>query len=591
MGTIAELSRRKMQGMNPEQRLYQSPTDRGEGRELWRQVFGRPVQPQQQRPVRPVRADGGSFGNSSITTKASVTRLLDSLRSMAPGGWSDNRWEETKHFVGIAYVAIHRKASMMAQSTVKVYRADPMHPDGKVLVENVEQPGEPGHDLLTLLRRPNPQDSFGKWMYRVTQQKDLTGTALTWMVPNKMPNLHTDQKYYGWGTPFEMYCIPTAIAIPQPAINPDYPDGFYRIQPVYPYGPFSSYPTPATAVGAPIPAQWVLRFQYPHPLLRYEGYSPLTGMRLNMDVFESIDRSRWYGMKKTFKPNVLMETEDQEGAQPLPDAEIDRIRSMIESAFMGPENVGGLFVPPPGYRMTEFGSRPIDMDYPNGWEQLLAFILGGFGITKPAAGMVEDAAYATLFATLKQLHTITLKPEVDDIAADLTYNLAPFFGEGYFIEIELPRIDDHEVLFNKVQIAMAAKAITKNGLLKLLDLPVTQELWGEDIAGDPSPNEVLMAQQQMMMAQPPLESSEQGQEGDQNQNQGEESFEDESGVNDEFSPVPEEEAFGQPTPNTLNRGSLGPRKSFTGKIQTKSLNGRMKKSLYQQLREVMRNGH
>ncbi len=47
MGTIAELSRRKMQGMNPEQRLYQSPTDRGEGRELWRQVFGRPVQPQQ----------------------------------------------------------------------------------------------------------------------------------------------------------------------------------------------------------------------------------------------------------------------------------------------------------------------------------------------------------------------------------------------------------------------------------------------------------------------------------------------------------------------------------------------------------------
>src|SRR5260370_35899679 len=107
----------------------------------------------------------------------------------------------------------------------------------------------------------------------------LMGKALTWMVPNKLK------------TPMELYSIPTAIAIPQPAINPDFPDGYYRIQPIYPYGPFSSYPTPATAVGAPIPAQWMLRVKYPHPLLRYDGYSPMTVLRLQQDEIESIDRS------------------------------------------------------------------------------------------------------------------------------------------------------------------------------------------------------------------------------------------------------------------------------------------------------------
>ncbi len=580
MGTISDISRRKVIGStNTEQRLYRSPTDWGDGREMWRQVFGQNIRPQPTRQVRPVRADGGSFGNSSVSTKASVVRLLESLRSMAPGGWSDNRWEQTKHFVGIAYIAIHRKASMLAQSTVKVYRSDAMHPDGKVPV----QEGESGFDLQQLLQRPNPQDSFGKWMYRVAVQKDLTGTALTWMVPNRIPNMHPREIFLGWGTPYEMYCIPTAIALPQPAINPDFPDGYYRIQPIYPYGPFSSYPTPATAVGAPIPAQWVLRFQYPHPLLRYEGYAPLTGMRLSMDVFESIDKSRWYGMRKTFKPNVVMTNENPE-EDPLPDPEIERIRSMVEAAFMGPENVGGLFVPPPGWRLDEFGTRPVDMDYPNGWEQLLSFILGGFGITKPAAGMVEDAAYATLFATLKQLHTITLKPEADDIASDITYNVAPFFGPEYFVEIELPRIDDHEVTFNKVQIAMAAKAITKNGLLKLLDLPVTQELWGNDIAGDPSPNELAMQQMQMAMAaQPPPESTEQGQEGDESGNTGNVPYEEEEALNDEYSGKDEEEALSaQPTPGTLNRGSLGPRKSLK-RYDTKSF--------YHQLREVMKNGH
>lgn len=317
-------------------------------------------------------------------------------------------------------------------------------------------------------------------------QMDLTGSALTWMVPNKL------------GTPYELYPIPTALAIPQPAVNPDYPDGYYRIQPVYPYGPFSSYPTPAAAVGAAIPAQWMMRFKYPHPLIRYEGYSPLTAMRSHIDQHESMDRARWYAMKRGVNPAAVLQFEDMEGAQPFPEEAIERIKADFENEHYGTENWSKLYVTAPGSKLEPFGNRPIDMDFQGGWEQVASFILGGgFGITKPAAGMSEASAYANLFASLKQLYWQTLDPKCSRIARKLTRFLGPYFGDDLIIEVHCKRIDDHEILFQKIDKAVSSKAVTKNGVLKLLDLPVTQEEWGDDIAGDPSPYEKEQQEKQM----------------------------------------------------------------------------------------------
>ena len=76
---------------------------------------------------------------------------------------------------------------------------------------------------------------------------------------------------------------------------------------------------------------------------------------------------------------------DVEGMEPLPESEIDRIHAEWENEFQGPENHGRLIVGTPGGQFDMFGSKPTDMDYQSGWDQQLNFILGGFGITKPAA--------------------------------------------------------------------------------------------------------------------------------------------------------------------------------------------------------------
>lgn len=447
------------------------------GRALWRQSFG--VVKEDALSKFPRVRDRQSWTRSALAEPAAYKRLLQAMRSMAPGGWSDDRTEQSRHENGIVYTAIFRKCEQMSMAEFQVFKKDPRDPSGKRPVTPQDPPEGgrplPPYELVRLLENPNNDDSFGDWMFWANQQLDLTGMYLTWMVPNKL------------GIPHELYPIPTSIAIPQPAINPDYPDGYYRIQSIYPYGPFSSYPTPATAVGAPIPAQWMLRMKYPHPILRYDGYSPLTALRLHIDEVEAMDRSRWYTMQRLINPSAVLDFDGVEGMEPLPEAEIERIKADFEADFQGPENSGRLFVAAPGSKLTIQEARLRDLEFRDGWNQLVEFILGaGFGISKTAAGMVESSTYSVLFATLKQMHMITLDPQCKRIARYLTKHLAPFFGDDLIVEIRAPRIDDHDLKNAVLQLLLNAKAITKNEMRKELQMPFTDQQWGDEVAGTES---------------------------------------------------------------------------------------------------------
>lgn len=417
---------------------------------------------------------------SSVSTGVAQARLLKALRSSAPGTWTDDRWAESQSFQGIVYIAIHRICVQLQQAEFQVFRKDKRHPDGKIPVTEDDD----AYGLVDLLEKPNKTDSFGQYMYRVGQQKWLTGSALTWLVPNR-----TGDKIV------EMYCIPTATAIPQAVVTTEYPEGYYRIQPYYPYGPFSSYPTPATSVGAAIPAEWVMAMRFPHPIVYYDGFSPLTALRLHIDEVTSIDRSRWYKMRRDINPTAVLNSTDGDGQEPLPEPEIDRIHAEFENNFMGPENAGRLIVGSPGFKLEPFGSSPKDMDYSQGWDQLTQFVHAGLGITKEAAGMLGTSSYAALFAAMKQLHLMTLQPECDNLASQLTRQLAKYWGDDIIIEIRCKRVDDPEVMSRKLQMLIGAKAIKKNALLRALEMPTTMEEWGEDFAGDPTPYEKEQQQQ------------------------------------------------------------------------------------------------
>lgn len=548
------------------------------GRASWLQTFGTEKE-RVQRPAQPKETpDGGSWGRSlSGSSTASFKRLLEAMRSRAPGGWSDDRYAESQHYLSITYDAVHRMCEILSESEFQVFVKDPRHQDGKRPINEYDRPHRDRlvrpYDLVELLEKPNNDQSFGNIMEEYALQINLTGTSFNWVVPNVL------------GTPFEMYPIPTCIAIPQPVINPQYPHGFYRIQPIYPYGPFSSFPTPNSAVGAAIPAEWMIRTKFPHPILRYDGFSPMTAMRKHIDEVESIDDSRWYRMQRGSRPDAVLNPDEKENLDPIPGPEIDRIHAEWESNNQGPQNAGRLIVGTPGYKFEPWsGGSAVEMDYVNSWNQLVAFVMSGFGVTKSITGMTDDTSYANLFASLKQFHMLTLNPLCHRFATQLTKRIAPFFGDGLIIEIRCKRIDDHDVQNSKVTLLMQGKCITKNQMLKLLDEPTTSEGWGEEIAGtEPQPQMqgIPNAQAQAAPAMPqPMEQPQEN--GQQQQPQ-----------QDPLAP-PQDQAVEQsrPRPGNLSAGSLGPRKDLLSALNGngKHLKPKKKKSMYEAVMEVTANG-
>jgi phage portal protein BeeE len=546
----------------------------------WRRAFGTSKEDGMPKP-RNDAPPGGSWARSaSVGAGPSQIRLVESLYAGAPSGWTDDRWEQTlRHYTGPNFVAISKICRQLSRAEFQVMVEDDMAEDGQRPVMKSDPPRGPRaelfqifpYDLVTVLKRPNRQDSFGKWMYRVGQQRRLTGQALTWMLPD------------GTGTPRSLYCIPTAMMIPQPTVNPEFPEGWYRVQPIYPYGPFSTYPTPAYSVGAPVGKQWVIQMLDPHPLIRTEGYSTLTAMRLEMDEFNMMGRSRFYKMKNSIRPSGKVSFEGMEGAQPLPETEIDRMHAEWEGMHQGPENHGKLVICPPGGDLNEFGATVAEMDYPQSWEQMLSYLLGAWGITKPAAGMVEDSSYSTLFATMKQLNFITIDPELEDVASDLSHQLAPCFGDGISIKIRSGPINDHEIVFQKVDRLMQTGRLTWNQMVKMLDLQhlKTYEPWGSIPLAEVELQMQMQAEQMKMammmgMAPPqmagapgqgappgmPIPGAPNGQPPTDEQQASQAS--------------PHEVEQGRPSPGQLSQGSLGPRKGLADRARFKSIYDRVR---------------
>src|ERR1700738_4490771 len=132
-------------------------------RHLWREIFGS-TDKEETRPAAVSRKPiaGGSFGRGIVSSEASYARLLQAMRSMAPGGWSDDRWTQTTKYTDIRYLCIHRTNEMLAESEFQVFQKDPNHPRGKRPVTKWDSPQGDRmvrpYELVELLEKPNNDD-------------------------------------------------------------------------------------------------------------------------------------------------------------------------------------------------------------------------------------------------------------------------------------------------------------------------------------------------------------------------------------------------------------------------------------------------
>lgn len=411
-----------------------------------------------------------SNGNGRVHRKSKSTAfaagsvvLADQLRRDVPGQQTDNRLEQSQHYRGVIYIAIRALMDALLSSTIQInrkhrrYHATSLRrlekalptPHANTQDEQFRPFDDPDHSLVKLVDQPNRSETFNEILAQMAMQYMLTGSALLWANPGeRIP------------VPRELYVLPTALCYAQPP-QPNYPEGWWRVTQFYPAGGYGILPSPIAGGGAPVDGRDIFRFKNPHPLWRWDAYSPLSGGGVQLDILESIDQARWTAMDMGLTPDMVVL------APGVAQAQLDTHLERLKHTNIGKRNFRKVMAIGGDQGDSKFdvkfpSTTAKDMDFSGGWDQMTAFALALFGVPKSVAGLATTGSYAELYAALKQFHTLTLRPLVARLGVWFTRHLARIWGDDLAIQIDLPTIDDQQLQEQQLSTDLAHDGLTYN---------------------------------------------------------------------------------------------------------------------------------
>lgn len=434
--------------------------------------------------------------------------LLDTFRKNPPGGWIDNKWEEVNHDKGAVYVAIRAIMDVIHCASVTVgrkarNRGKATLAGGKLVKSHqssaTDQEYQPviDHPICRLVEKPNAVDTLGDILSYMILQNRLTGVAPLWTVPNDA------------GKVVELYALPTALTTPQWARTPEFPRGAWRIQPFYASGGLGYLPTPFSGAGAIIPNEEIQRFMDPHPMFRWDGKSPLAAGSFQLDILEEIDQARWAAFDHGVTMDAVLQVDG------FDDRQIERLESRMEQKHQGARNhrrflvVSGQGTGQDRMRIQTFSQSPKEMDFSNSWDQMIGFVLALFGVPKSVSGLATVTSYSELYAALRQFYqrqkALAFRL-AEFLSKALCWRYSKFPGE-YRIQIDLPALDDPDLLEKQLSLDTQNAGITVNELRKLRNR--------EPVDNGDLPPTVYLAALQQQVAPPPQPAAQPGMEGEQ----------------------------------------------------------------------------
>lgn len=383
-------------------------------------------------------------------TRRQGAAYLSLLRKDPPGQSTANRLGQASHFNGVVSIAIKARMDLMGSCSFQVLKKrksskgkSTFGPRGTV-AKSIGSTQNQGRDedyvpvddldfpLARMMSRPNPNETQGELAAKLVLQNCLTGVGPMWAVPNAT------------GRPVELWSLKTPLIYPLWQNSHQYPNGAWRVQPYSPGGWAGSMPMGLGATGAIIPGEEVKRFLEPHPLIDWDGYSPLTAGAVELDVLRSIDESRKSAMDNGLQLDAVLV------APGMDEGGLQRFVDNMTERHGGSKNARkfGAIAPPAGLTdkatLQTFGSSAKDMDYSQGWEQYVKFALALFGVPASVAGLATTTSYSELYAALRQFHHRSGQ-YIGRFEAWYTKVLAwPWcsFTDEYLVRIKLPSLED-----------------------------------------------------------------------------------------------------------------------------------------------------
>jgi hypothetical protein len=394
--------------------------------------------------------------------------LLDVMQRGLPGYPTDDRYLQSQKFTNLVYASVKplmravRKADVVCLKRTKKRRNRTTFGPGSTVAKSLSAgygksqrddyvPVDAGHPVARVLDRPQQRDgteTLGDVLEYATMQSSLTGVSPFWCVPS-LKYLQRDEY-----RPVQLYALPTALTVPQPARSEFYPAGSYRITPYYasPTGGSGWYQGMAAGVaGTVLDGREIKRRLHKHPLYRWDGYSPLTACAFLLDIAEAIDQSRWAAMQHGTTPDMIFTAV---GMDPPSIAAFEEQFKQRNGGSRNHRKVVTVSTPHPEGKLdvkTPFISAR-EMDYVQSWEQASKAVFAVFGI--PDVLVYGGGNYAENYAAEKFYYRNTVGPECEELGDFLTASVAqPWEEEPGELCIELhpdePRNEELAVISAK----------------------------------------------------------------------------------------------------------------------------------------------
>ncbi|MDP2298696.1 MAG: phage portal protein [Pseudolabrys sp.] len=289
------------------------------------------------------------------------------------------------------------------------------------------------HPLLDLLARPNPRQDGNSFLEAVASHLMLAGNAY-------IEAVGLDGQGSG-PTVRELYALrPDRIKV---VPGPDgWPQGF-------------DYTVGGTTVrfyqSAPLPP--ILHLTLFNPLDDYYGLSPLEAAAVAVDTHNAAARWNKALLDNAARPSGALVYGGGEGAL-LTEAQFERLKTELTLQYEGASNAGRPMVLEGGLDWKAMSLTPKDMDFMEAKHAAAREIALAFGVPPMLLAIPGDNTYANYQEANRAFWRQTVLPLGARIGAALAQWLAPAFGGGLRLAIDIDKVDalgaDRAALWERV---------------------------------------------------------------------------------------------------------------------------------------------
>lgn len=346
-------------------------------------------------------------------TKASGAGRLIGLTGTGPAVLMPRRFdafaEEGYRRNVVVYRAVNEVARGAASVPWRLFRRE-----GDNAAERLE-----AHPLLDLLARPNPMMARSELIEALLGYLLIAGNGFLEAVASE-----------GGAAPRELWPLrPDRMTVLKSESG--LPSGYlYRV------GGRETRWAADPAIGRSA----ILHLRSFNPLDDWYGLSAVEPAALGIDQHNEAGKWNTALMQNGARPSGAIVYEPKEGQGNLDDLQFARVKNEIEEQYAGAKNAGRPMLLEGGLSWQEMSLSPKDMDFLDAKHSAARDIALAFGVPPQLLGIPGDNTYANYQEARLALWEQTIVPLLRHLRDELNAWLAPAFGEGLALELDLDEV-------------------------------------------------------------------------------------------------------------------------------------------------------